>query len=157
MLLLDLRIFLLLTLFYGKIPNNIEVSFYNLIMRNSNIHHFNNTMIENLLGSKAQSDTTKVHAEKSKVLPYQVRVGQCVGSLIKLDWIITARHCVSKVKYDRRGEKIIGYFEPRAPTVWVGQERRTIPTSDIFPHREDIFPHREEGKRRQWFIIMIIL
>jgi len=111
MLLLDLRIFLLLTLFYG---------------------------------SKAQSDTTKVHAEKSKVLPYQVRVGQCVGSLIKLDWIITARHCVSKVKYDRRGEKIIGYFEPRAPTVWVGQERRTIPTSDIFPHREDIFPHREE-------------
>jgi len=106
MLLLDLRIFLLLTLFYG---------------------------------SKAQRDTTKVHTEKSKVLPYQVRVGQCVGSLIKLEWILTAKHCVSKEKYDRRGniEQIRGYFEPTATTVWAGEERRTIPTSDIIAHREE--------------------
>ena len=142
MLLLDLRIFLLLTLFYGKIPNNIDASFYNLLeknMRNPNIHHLNNTMIKNLLGSKAQRDTTKVHTEKSKVLPYQVRVGQCVGSLIKLEWILTAKHCVSKEKYDRRGniEKIRGYFEPTATTVWAGEERRTIPTSDIIAHREE--------------------
>ena len=115
MLLLDLRIFLLLTLFYGKIPNNIEASFYN------------------------QRDTIKLHTEKSKVLPYQVRVGQCVGSLIKLGWILTAKHCVSKEKYDKRGniEQIRGYFEPTATTVWAGEERRTIPTSDIIAHREE--------------------
>ena len=94
-------------------------------------------MIKNILGSKAQRDNPKVHTEKSKVLPYQVRVGQCVGSLIKLEWILTAMHCVGKVKYDRRGKKVIEYFEPRARTVWAGEERRTIPTSDIIAHREE--------------------
>jgi len=95
MLLLDIRLFLLLTLFYG---------------------------------SQAQ------RAENSKVLPYQVRVRQCVGSLIKLDWILTAKHCVSDVKWNRQGTKEFG--KPSPQTVWAGQEMRKIPTTDIFSHSD---------------------
>ena len=97
-------------------------------MMKPNTHHLNTTMLDNLLGSQAQ------RAENSKVLPYQVRVRQCVGSLIKLDWILTAKHCVSDVKWNRQGTKEFG--KPSPQTVWAGQEMRKIPTTDIFSHSD---------------------
>ena len=99
------------------------------------MHHLKTNIINNYLGSKAQRDALKAHAESSKVLPYQVRVGQCVGSLIKLDWILTAKHCVSDVKWSWDGRRQFG--KHTAQTVWAGAERRTIATSDISSDPEE--------------------
>ena len=78
----------------------------------------------------------------SNVLPYQVKLSRCGGTIIQLDWVLTAKHCVVR-DIDN------GDFTRKPEIVWAGisninnktaqrllkvAQRRDIPIESVFVH-----------------------
>ena len=75
-----------------------------------------------------------LNGQDSDVLPYQVKLNACGGTIIALDWVLTAQHCVV-VDMDR------GDFTKIPDTVLAGisniggkeaAQRRNVPVESIF-------------------------
>ena len=88
------------------------------------------------LGSNGKGNGRILHGVDSNVLPYQVLLRRCGGTIIELDWVLTAKHCV--VRDFENGDAT------RKPEiVWAGisninnkeaAQRRDIPIESVFVH-----------------------
>jgi len=88
--------------------------------------------------SKAKSNSRILNGQQSGIIPYQVKlesVSMCGGSLIKSDWVLTARHCLGK-NWGRDD------FKPNPQTVWAGYSNRS---------------NKEKGQNRNVDVDSIIL
>jgi len=92
--------------------------------------------IASVAGSNGKGNGRILNGMDSNVLPYQVKLSRCGGTIIQLDWVLTAKHCV--VRDFENGDAT------RKPEiVWAGisninnkevAQRRDIPIESVFVH-----------------------
>ena len=105
-----------------------------------------------------KTDQRIFNGEDSRILPYQVRLKSgCGGTIIKLDWILTAKHCLQRCRINLDGidgdcwtsdccEEGELHLEPQTILAGISNlgnfhsrrqhsEVRTIPTSQIIVHK----------------------
>ena len=88
------------------------------------------------LGSNGKGNGRILNGVDSDVLPYQVKLSRCGGTIIQLDWVLTAKHCVVK-DFENKD------FTRLPETVWAGisnisllevAERRDVSIESVFTH-----------------------
>jgi len=93
-------------------------------------------LIASVSGSNGKGNGRILNGVDSDVLPYQVKLSKCGGTIIQIDWVLTAKHCVVR---DFEG----GDFTRKPETVWAGisnislkevGQRRDIPIESVFLH-----------------------
>jgi len=93
-------------------------------------------LVASVSGSYGNGNGRILNGIDSDVLPYQVKLSGCGGTIIQLDWVLTAKHCVVR---DFEG----GDFTRQPETVWAGisntnnkeaAQRRDISIESVFLH-----------------------